>query len=517
MSENRLQRLHDAGQSIWLDFIDRTMLRNGDLAASHSRRRAHRHDVEPDDLREGARRRHRRTTIRFASARRRPHGDGAVRAHRDDRRARRVRHLPPGATTQTNGADGFVSIEVSPGAANDATATIAEAHAPLGDGRSAERDDQGSRHRRGREGRSAARSPNGVNVNITLLFAIDAYERVIDAYMAGLEDRVAAGKDISTHSLGRELLRQPRRHRDRQAARRGDQGRRAEREALEALHGKAAIANAKLAYKLFQERDRVAALEGARGEGRDGAASAVGEHEHEESGVPRRDVRRGAHRPGHGEHDAAGDDRRVPRSRRSSSARSTRTSTRRSATIDALEKARRLDERRHRQAARRRPRQLPEVVRHADRRTADEDEGAGQGAGREPTERHDRQHELTLRYCRTKIVCTLGPSSSSRDALRSLIDAGLNVARINFSHGTHEQHAATIALVREVADELGRPVAILGDLQGPRIRIGDLPAPRELADGSDVVLVPEATAQPATRFPSPTRRSPTTSTSATAS
>ena len=71
------------------------------------------------------------------------------------------------------------------------------------------------------------------------------------------------------------------------------------------------------------------------------------------------------------------------------------------------------------------------------------------------------------------------------------MEAGLNVARINFSHGTHEQHAATIALVREVANELERPVAILGDLQGPRIRIGDLPAARELADGSDVVLVPE--------------------------
>jgi pyruvate kinase len=100
-----------------------------------------------------------------------------------------------------------------------------------------------------------------------------------------------------------------------------------------------------------------------------------------------------------------------------------------------------------------------------------------------------------LRFCRTKIVCTLGPSSSSREALRSLVEAGLNVARINFSHGTHEQHAATIALVREVADEMGRPVAILGDLQGPRIRIGDLPAPRELEDGSDLILVPEGEEQ----------------------
>jgi len=99
------------------------------------------------------------------------------------------------------------------------------------------------------------------------------------------------------------------------------------------------------------------------------------------------------------------------------------------------------------------------------------------------------------RYCRTKIVCTLGPASASREAIRGLVDAGMNVARINFSHSTHAQHADTIALVRDVAAEAGRPIAILGDLQGPRIRIGDLPAPVELADGSDVVLVPEGAAR----------------------
>jgi pyruvate kinase len=71
------------------------------------------------------------------------------------------------------------------------------------------------------------------------------------------------------------------------------------------------------------------------------------------------------------------------------------------------------------------------------------------------------------------------------------MEAGLDVARINFSHGTHEQHAATIELVREVAAETHRPVAVLGDLQGPRIRIGDLPTPRDLPEGSDVVLVAE--------------------------
>ena len=93
-------------------------------------------------------------------------------------------------------------------------------------------------------------------------------------------------------------------------------------------------------------------------------------------------------------------------------------------------------------------------------------------------------------YPRTKIVCTLGPSTNTPEALESLMEAGLNVARLNFSHGTHEQHAITVAMVRAAAEKLGRPVAILGDLQGPRIRIGDLAAPRMVEDGEDIVLVP---------------------------
>jgi pyruvate kinase len=92
-------------------------------------------------------------------------------------------------------------------------------------------------------------------------------------------------------------------------------------------------------------------------------------------------------------------------------------------------------------------------------------------------------------FPRTKIVCTLGPSTANRDTLRSLMEAGLNVARLNFSHGTHEQHAKTVELVRSTAAELERPIAILGDLQGPRIRIGDLATPRTVEDGQDVVLV----------------------------
>jgi pyruvate kinase len=94
----------------------------------------------------------------------------------------------------------------------------------------------------------------------------------------------------------------------------------------------------------------------------------------------------------------------------------------------------------------------------------------------------------------TKIVATLGPASDSVDVLRKLIPAGLRVARLNFSHGTREEHARTLEAVRQVEAELGIPVAILGDLCGPKIRLGEVTAERvHVEPGQEVVLDPEAT------------------------
>jgi len=92
---------------------------------------------------------------------------------------------------------------------------------------------------------------------------------------------------------------------------------------------------------------------------------------------------------------------------------------------------------------------------------------------------------------RTKMVCTLGPTSSSPEVIEALVAAGLNVARMNMSHGSHETHARNIDLVREAARVAGRPVAVLADLAGPKIRVGDLPGPVELTRGDRVVLVPD--------------------------
>lgn len=75
---------------------------------------------------------------------------------------------------------------------------------------------------------------------------------------------------------------------------------------------------------------------------------------------------------------------------------------------------------------------------------------------------------------RTKIVCTLGPASSTPEVITALVRAGMDVARMNFSHGSHDDHRARIQMVRDASALVGRPVAILQDLQGPKIRVGEM-------------------------------------------
>nr|WP_290666147.1 pyruvate kinase [Ardenticatena sp.] len=98
-------------------------------------------------------------------------------------------------------------------------------------------------------------------------------------------------------------------------------------------------------------------------------------------------------------------------------------------------------------------------------------------------------HQVAWR--RTKIVATIGPASREPHVLEELIRAGMNVARLNFSHGTHALHAENIARIRAAAMHVGRPVAILADLQGPKLRVGQLPDEGvPLEPGETVVLTP---------------------------
>jgi pyruvate kinase len=99
--------------------------------------------------------------------------------------------------------------------------------------------------------------------------------------------------------------------------------------------------------------------------------------------------------------------------------------------------------------------------------------------------------DMNLR--RTKIVATLGPASNSPEMIRQLILAGMDVARLNFSHGSYDEHSRTVANLREICSDLGAPITILQDLQGPKVRVGQLPGGEiRLESGANLTLVPEA-------------------------
>lgn len=248
---NRLQELHDAGVSIWLDFIDRTILRNGDL-----KRRI------TDDALTGMTS---NPTIFEKALAEGTAYDDQLKGAEGDRTSFDLFELVETSDVRdacdifrpvydkTNGYDGYVSIEVSPGAANDANATIAEAQRLWA---TVDRPNVMIKIPGTVEGANAVRQATaaGINVNITLLFAIEAYDRVIDAYMAGLEDRVKAGKDIAKiHSVASFFVSRVDSEIDKRldAAIANDASKKS---TLEALKGKAAVANAKLAYELFQKQ-----------------------------------------------------------------------------------------------------------------------------------------------------------------------------------------------------------------------------------------------------------------------
>ncbi len=91
---------------------------------------------------------------------------------------------------------------------------------------------------------------------------------------------------------------------------------------------------------------------------------------------------------------------------------------------------------------------------------------------------------------RTKIVCTIGPASESPDVMRGLMQAGMSVARINFSHGDYATHEQSISTLREVAEEENQLVAVMADLQGPKLRVGEIKGGMELCAGKHVILTP---------------------------
>lgn len=249
---NRLHALHAIGQSLWLDYIDRTMLANGDLE------RRIREDaltgmtsnptIFEKALAEGSAYDAQLATVARDTSDR----DAFELVATTD--VRTACDQFRGVYDATNAVDGYVSLEVSPDLALDAERTVAEARKLWA---AVDRPNLMIKVPGTAEGAEAIRRliADGINVNVTLLFSIEAHARVIEAYLKGLEDRAAAGKSVARigsvasffvsrvdSSIDKQL--------DTMAAGEKDEARKA---ALLALRGKAAIANAKLAYRLFQK------------------------------------------------------------------------------------------------------------------------------------------------------------------------------------------------------------------------------------------------------------------------
>ena len=250
---NRLQRLHAAGQSIWLDFIDRNLLGSGTLQRRIQEDALTGMTSNPTifekALAEGS--------AYDADLRSAPEGASAwelfeLLAASDVRAACDI--FRP-VYDSTNGGDGYVSLEVSPGAANDTEETIVEAHRLW---KAVDRPNLMIKVPGTDAGAAAARRliADGINVNVTLLFAVEAHAKVIDAYIAGLEDRAAAGKPldhvggVASFFISRVDSEIDKRLDAMIASAQSPE----DAERLKGLKGKAAIANAKLAYKLFQSR-----------------------------------------------------------------------------------------------------------------------------------------------------------------------------------------------------------------------------------------------------------------------
>lgn len=247
---NRLQRLHDAGQSLWLDFIERTMIHDGDLA------RRIREDaltgmtsnptIFEKALAEGS--------AYDDQVRRDAEGRDALALFEavETTDVRDACDQFRGVYDATNGGDGYVSIEVSPGVAHHAEDTVAEA---LRLWKTVDRPNVMIKVPGTEEGAKAVRTltAQGLNVNITLLFSLEAYARVIEAYLAGLEDRVRAGADVGRiASVASFFVSRVDTEVDKRLEKLAEGG--SDAEAVLALRGKAAIANAKMAYQLFLER-----------------------------------------------------------------------------------------------------------------------------------------------------------------------------------------------------------------------------------------------------------------------
>jgi len=252
MTDNPLQRLYQAGQSVWLDYIDRAMLHDGRLVTLIERDALVGMTSNPTifekALAEGAAY---DAQVSAASPDLTP-GELFELIETDDVRTACDRFA--GVFEDTEGQDGYVSIEVSPSQAFDADATVVEARRLW---KTVDRPNVMVKVPGTVEGAVAIRRliAEGINVNVTLLFAIEAHDRVIEAYLSGLEDRLAADLPINrVASVASFFVSRVDTEIDKRLHAMAEKASNVSRDHLHSLRGKAAIANARLAYRLFSDR-----------------------------------------------------------------------------------------------------------------------------------------------------------------------------------------------------------------------------------------------------------------------
>ncbi len=244
----RLHALHAAGQSLWLDYIDRAMLSNGDLSRRIREDALTGQTSNPTifekALAEGAAYDAQLATLDGSRSDREAFELVATTDVRDACDAFRAVY------ENTDAVDGYVSLEVSPDLARDTAGTVAEARRLW---QVVDRPNLMIKVPGTPEGADAIRQliADGINVNVTLLFSLNAHARVIEAFIAGLEDRAAAGKAVARiASVASFFISRVDSAIDKQLAAMAAADP-AAADTLHALQGRAAIANAKLAYRLF--------------------------------------------------------------------------------------------------------------------------------------------------------------------------------------------------------------------------------------------------------------------------
>jgi len=253
MPKNKLRELNAAGQSIWLDSIDRAMLKNGELER-RIRDEALTGMTSNPTIFQKALASGNEYDEQLTSAADEGLSSWELFELVETTDVRDACDLFAGVFSSTRGADGYVSIEVSPGVSNNAEDTVEEA---LRLWKTVDRPNVMVKVPGTEEGAKAVRRliASGVNVNITLLFGLAAHERVIDAYMAGLEDRIRTNQPIDgLASVASFFVSRVDTEIDKRLDALAAQAPPAEKERLRLLKGRAAIANAKLAYRLFRQK-----------------------------------------------------------------------------------------------------------------------------------------------------------------------------------------------------------------------------------------------------------------------